>query len=113
MEALPESLRQRLRKYGQEHVLAWWDKLSDPQRRELAAQVQALDLEQLRELYAGRDQITSLPSPERLAPVPVIREGTDQEDAVRRGEEALRCGEVAVLMVAGGQGSRLGFEHPK
>ena len=29
------------------------------------------------------------------------------------GEEALRRGEVAVLMVAGGQGSRLGFEHPK
>jgi UDP-N-acetylglucosamine/UDP-N-acetylgalactosamine diphosphorylase len=30
-----------------------------------------------------------------------------------RGEEALRRGEVAALVVAGGQGSRLGFEHPK
>ena len=30
-----------------------------------------------------------------------------------RGEEALRRGEVAALIVAGGQGSRLGFEKPK
>ena len=34
-------------------------------------------------------------------------------EARRRGEEALRRGEVAVLLVAGGQGSRLGFEHAK
>ena len=34
-------------------------------------------------------------------------------DARERGVEALRAGKVGVLLVAGGQGSRLGFEHPK
>src|SRR5207249_4994038 len=49
---------------------------------------------------------------DRLAPVPI-----DQLDGAARvrslGETALRRGEVAVLVVAGGQGSRLGFDHPK
>jgi UDP-N-acetylglucosamine/UDP-N-acetylgalactosamine diphosphorylase len=34
-------------------------------------------------------------------------------DARRRGEEALAAGQIGVLLTAGGQGSRLGFDHPK
>src|SRR5438034_6051473 len=34
-------------------------------------------------------------------------------DARQRGAEALSVGKVGVLLVAGGQGSRLGFDHPK
>jgi UDP-N-acetylglucosamine/UDP-N-acetylgalactosamine diphosphorylase len=37
----------------------------------------------------------------------------DDPEARGRGEEALTRGEVAVLIVAGGQGSRLGFDLPK
>src|SRR5262249_251519 len=46
--------------------------------------------------------------------VPVTRKDSPENAAGQReGEEALRRGEVAALVVAGGQGSRLGFEHPK
>ena len=31
----------------------------------------------------------------------------------RRGSQALAAGEVGVILVAGGQGTRLGFDHPK
>jgi len=113
MLSVPDDLRQRLQTYGQEHVLAGWDCLSDEESRGLLDQVRGLDLEQLRTLYANRDHSFAVPPPERIQPVPVIRPGGDSAEARRRGEEALRRGEVAVLLVAGGQGSRLGFEHPK
>ena len=114
MPAIPDSLRQQLRQHGQEHVLAWWDHLNDDERRALQEQVRALDLPALRQLHERRDHAYDVPLPERIAPVPVVAHNApDSAAALRRGEEALRAGEVAVLLVAGGQGSRLGFEHPK
>jgi UDP-N-acetylglucosamine/UDP-N-acetylgalactosamine diphosphorylase len=113
MVSVPDDLRQRLQAFGQEHVLTGWDRLSDEERRGLLDQLRGLDLGQLRALYANRDHSFAVPPPERIRPVPVIRADEDTAEARRVGEEALRRGEVAVLLVAGGQGSRLGFDHPK
>jgi UDP-N-acetylglucosamine/UDP-N-acetylgalactosamine diphosphorylase len=110
---LPE-LRRRLERYGQEHVLAWWDRLSEGERRVLAEQVRELDLDQLQSLYARRDEKQSLPEREQITPI--ARPKADAAEAARdrqRGVEAWKKGEVSVLIVAGGQGSRLGFDHPK
>jgi UDP-N-acetylglucosamine/UDP-N-acetylgalactosamine diphosphorylase len=56
----------------------------------------------------------------RAEPAPAMRladrqsgRGWSSTDARKKGAEALASGEVGVLLVAGGQGSRLGFEHPK
>src|SRR5947209_10973240 len=113
MLAIPNDLRQKLRDHGQEHVLAGWERLGDTERKGLLDQLRPLDLEQLRQLYEGREHTFTLPSAEQIAPVPVIRMGTGDQAARERGEACLCGGEVAVLLVAGGQGSRLGFEHPK
>jgi UDP-N-acetylglucosamine/UDP-N-acetylgalactosamine diphosphorylase len=113
MTAVPDDLRQRLQTCGQEHVLAGWDRLSDEERCGLLDQLRGLDLGQLRGLYGRRDHSFAMPPPERIRPVPVVRPGDGAGEALRRGEEALGRGEVAVLLVAGGQGSRLGFDHPK
>ena len=113
MPPLPDDLAEQLRRHGQEHVLGWWDRLGDAERAGLFAQLKALDLPKLWELYAGRDHATAIPPPEKIRMVPVIRTGEDEEEARAEGEEALRRGKVGVVLVAGGQGSRLGFEHPK
>ncbi len=107
-------LRDRLRRHGQEHVLAFWDRLDDAQRRELVGQLQALDFEQLGRLYAQRHEAHAAPASERIEPVPCVPFGAADDPQRRRlGEELLRRGAVAALVVAGGQGTRLGFEHPK
>jgi len=110
---VPEGLRQRLRQHGQEHVLAFWDRLDDPQRRELLAELEALDLDLLSRLYAERDRAWPVPALESIAPVPVTHLDPADRKTRALGEEALRRGEVAALVVAGGQGSRLGFDRPK
>lgn len=114
MVVVPEELRQRLRQFDQEHVLAWWDQLPDSQRQELIGQLQALDLEELQRLYRERNRGRGLPAWQYLEPLAYhSADMAVEKEALARAVEALRGGQVAALVVAGGQGSRLGFEHPK
>jgi UDP-N-acetylglucosamine/UDP-N-acetylgalactosamine diphosphorylase len=113
MVTVPDDLRERLRLSGQEHVLHWWDRLSDQERRGLLDQLRAIDLDQLRQHYAGRDATIFVPAAEQIEPVPVAWLDPGDRETRRRGEECLHRGEVAALVVAGGQGTRLGFDHPK
>jgi UDP-N-acetylglucosamine/UDP-N-acetylgalactosamine diphosphorylase len=106
-------LRDRLRQYGQDHVLVGWERLSELERRELISHLAALDLDELRHLYERRETCYALPACDRIQPAPIVPRGADVAAARARGEEALRRGEVGVLLVAGGQGSRLGFERSK
>jgi UDP-N-acetylglucosamine/UDP-N-acetylgalactosamine diphosphorylase len=114
MPAVPDDLLTHLRAAGQDHVLRWWDRITDDERRELTSQLQALDLDELTRLFAKRDHVYTPPTMEAIRPVPVVPVHSPENPRYRRlGEEALRRGEVAVLIVAGGQGTRLGFDHPK
>jgi UDP-N-acetylglucosamine/UDP-N-acetylgalactosamine diphosphorylase len=110
---VPETLQRRLQQFGQEHVLAWWDRLTESERRDLVGQLEALDLSLLNQLFHHREKTFALPAPEKISPVPVVPLGAHDYEAQHRGEEVLRRGEVAVLLVAGGQGSRLGFDRAK
>ena len=117
----PVALAERLAPYGQDHLLRWWDDLSDDERAELVREIETIDFEQLGSLV--RDLVQSDPGtgidPTRVRPVEAVRlPGTDGARATRRalaeiGGKALRAGEVAVVVVAGGQGTRLGFDGPK
>jgi UDP-N-acetylglucosamine/UDP-N-acetylgalactosamine diphosphorylase len=124
MSAIPErdALFKLLAPYGQEHVLRWWDELSAPEREHLAEQIRRLDLIRLQMLY--REALTDAPQaaafdPRRVHCAPVLRLPQSFEDwlaleeAAQLGEEALKAGQVAIVIVAGGQGTRLGFNGPK
>jgi UDP-N-acetylglucosamine/UDP-N-acetylgalactosamine diphosphorylase len=113
MPKISVDLRERLRHHGQEHVLNWWEHLSEDEQNELHAQLSSLDLQQLKRLFDTRDKAGFVPPPEKIKPIPVVRVGSDESTARLAGEEALRAGRVACVLVAGGQGSRLGFDHPK
>ncbi|HWE37053.1 MAG TPA: UTP--glucose-1-phosphate uridylyltransferase [Isosphaeraceae bacterium] len=115
------ALAESLARHGQEHLLRWWDDLDGPGRARLLDEVRAIDLDRLDELI--RDLVRGDPAadfdPRAVEPVEVRRlPRTDAERVAWRlaaevGAEALSRGEVAVVVVAGGQGTRLGFEGPK
>ena len=99
---------------GQEHLLAYWKKLSKKEQSALLGQIAAIDpkdLKRCREaLGKGGDVIDSSKG---VAPKVANLKGAALAKAVAAGEKELRAGKVAALLVAGGQGSRLGYDGPK
>ncbi len=113
-----DGLAGRLREFGQDHLLRFWDELDAAQRATLSAQIAQIDLELTQRLIDA--WIKSTPSPEhfsRIEPANVIPLPTpdrpDARAAWDAGEAALRAGRVGIVLVAGGQGTRLGFDGPK
>lgn len=114
-----QQLLDKLKPYGQEHLLAFWDELPAHRQAVLAEQISRIELEQIRALVSGTEQAEDWAALARRAePPPAFRLADTnrrftRDQARARGNQALADGQVAVVLVAGGQGSRLGFDHPK
>ncbi|MDX2116221.1 MAG: UDPGP type 1 family protein [Planctomycetota bacterium] len=112
-----EDVRAKLRAAGQEHVLKFYAELDAAAQRDLLTQALALPLERLEQLvdrYVRSKESFTLPPD--LEPAPYYRrdgKGWDRAGARALGEELLRAGKIAAFTVAGGQGTRLGFDGPK
>jgi len=98
-----------LDEHGQGHLLAGIDELDPPVRERFVARLREIDWEELAH--------PAVPPPiENVEASRVVRRGELgplERDLRSAGEAAFRNGAVAVLMVAGGQGTRLGFPGPK
>ena len=106
---------------GQGHVFAFFDELSDSEQQQLLSEAAEIDLPEIlalkRDLIDGdgaaaMDYTELTPSPFEVRP----EKGGNASgwaEAEKLGEEALRSGRVAAFTVAGGQGTRLGFDGPK
>ncbi|MBO5940752.1 MAG: UTP--glucose-1-phosphate uridylyltransferase [Kiritimatiellae bacterium] len=113
--------KKRLEKNGQGHVLDFWGKLGAKERKALLSQIAAIDFDELsrcRSILPGFAVAEKTEKCKKCVSAPVAPKvaqlkGKSYDSAVATGVKELESGRVAVLLVAGGQGSRLGYEGPK
>ncbi len=105
---------------GQSHVLAFFDRLTDERKEHLLSQIEAIDWPEIAGLIESH--VKNKPEfelPENIEPAPCypFEPTATQADEYRRarelGESLIREGKVAAFTVAGGQGTRLGWDGPK
>src|SRR6185437_6587792 len=113
-------LRRKLKSVGQEAVLRFYDRLDEAGRQKLERQLNALDLNMIRDL--AEEYIRHKPHleiPKDIQPVQAYSHQPDDKhrtlyaDAEKKGRALLKSGKVAAFLVAGGQGTRLGYDGPK
>jgi UDP-N-acetylglucosamine/UDP-N-acetylgalactosamine diphosphorylase len=114
-------LRRAAAEFSQNHLFAFWDELAETERADLLADLGRVDFRLVAELVqdhvsptAAAAGLARLDPPECL---PANPDDPEQRrlyaDGRRRGETLIAEGKVAAMVVAGGQGTRLGFDGPK
>lgn len=103
---------QKLEKYGQLHVLKYYDELDEAQKAGLLQQIDETDFSILRFLGHRDDALTA----GKISPIGAM----ELDEIERRREEftaigldAIRQGKAAAVLLAGGMGTRLGSDDPK
>ena len=96
---------------GQSHVLRGFDELNETQQQELLGQIADVDWDTV--ALAGVQKEIPLGELSPLGAVEVSEIEEREEEFRQAGLEAIREGKVAALLLAGGMGTRLGFDKPK
>ena len=112
MEVNLEEAKVKLRKYGQEQVLKFYDELSDEGKDALLEQIDKTDME----VISAIDHRSELIKKGVITPLDAM-ELDDIEAGYDRykntGVKAIKEGKVGAILLAGGMGTRLGSDNPK
>jgi len=119
MSPISKSLLDTLERHGQSHLLQFQSELKQNELAQLVAQLEAVDWPQLTQLASSKETSIDWQALARRAePPPAFVLGDSNpvikpSSAIEAGRQALLAGRVGVILVAGGQGTRLGFDQPK
>ena len=89
MENKEQKAKEILKKYNQEHIIKWIDKQEEVVKQKIINQVLQIDLNELEELYKK------------------VKRGVVKKDYIQIGNNILKNNKLAVVTMAGGQGTRL------
>ncbi|KAF8140545.1 nucleotide-diphospho-sugar transferase [Boletus edulis] len=119
-----EDIRTRYKAAGQDHLFTFWSKLTEEEHSALARQLEGIDVERVNRVYKkATSSESNAADPHRVAdaiePLPVEAYESVSANPTKASEwrqiglQAVADGQVGVLLMAGGQGTRLGSSAPK
>lgn len=106
-----EQLKEVLLLHGQMHVLQWWDELDEEGKKQLSNQIEHIDWGEIS--LSGNGAVEAHGEILPMQGLSLSDIAARREEFYAAGKEALRAGKVAAVLLAGGQGTRLGFDGPK
>ena len=107
---------EKLKEHGQEHVVKYYEKQDDETKRKLVSQVLGMDFDELKELYELTKTHKTF---DDIKVEPILAQDAsklseeEREELIKNGEDIIKSKKFAVIMMAGGQGTRLGHTGPK
>ncbi|XP_047522522.1 UDP-N-acetylhexosamine pyrophosphorylase [Pieris napi] len=118
-----ENLKDYVSAHGQEHLIKYWPELNDNEREQLAGEIRKLDLAEMNETFHRANETPKVileKLDDELKPIPqthyeAVPSLTEEKimEYENIGLQEISDGKVGVLLLAGGQATRLGFGHPK
>ena len=116
MNTEPHAPEQILKKYNQEHLLNFFDELTVSEKEILLSQIHHVDFDKMQQLYLRSKMDDSIPS-QRITPIPFLVKkelsADEKSNYSNIGNKIINSQKLAIITLAGGQGTRLGYKGPK
>ena len=110
------NVKEILKKYGQEHLLNGYDNLNLDKKEVLLEQILNIDFDLIKNLYENSSKKNEIAEND-ITPIEYVEKEKisyeEKEKYNRIGEEVIKTSGLAVITMAGGQGTRLGYNGPK
>ena len=110
-----EEIKYTLKKYGQEHLLNFYDTMEENKQKKLLEQIENIDFELIKSLYSNINKL-QISDNDKIEPIDFIDKYKLNEKYKYYediGKKAIKAGKLACVTMAGGQGTRLGHNGPK
>ena len=117
MDEKLKQVKEIVKEYNQEQLLKAYDRIEDPkQKQEFLDSILTIDFKRIKEMYEERNEKPSF-TDSKIEPIDYIDKSKmseeDYEKCLELGTNAIKSGKLAIVTMAGGQGTRLGHTGPK
>ena len=109
-------LEEKLKKYNQEQIIVEIEKMNKEEQEKIAKQLEEIDFDKIQKLYklTKENHVTNNGKIEPINYIDLEKISKEEkEEAKKIGENIIKKNEFAVVTMAGGQGTRLGWKGPK
>ncbi len=109
-------LEEKLKKYNQEQIIVEIEKMNKEEQEKIAKQIEEIDFDKIQKLYklTKENHVTNNGKIEPINYIDLEKISKEEkEEAKKIGENIIKKNEFAVVTMAGGQGTRLGWKGPK